>query len=57
MPRAMADAVGHGVVAVLLQRVARALHQLGEFLGMEQALSELPAQLFRPIAEQRPGGR
>ncbi|MCY1351475.1 hypothetical protein D9M69_377420 [compost metagenome] len=45
------------MVAVLLQGVTGALHQLGDFLGMEQALGELAAQLFGPVAEQGPGRR
>ncbi|MCY1520295.1 hypothetical protein D9M68_550700 [compost metagenome] len=43
------------MVAVLLQGVTGALHQLAQLLGMEQALGELPAQLLRPVAEQGPG--
>ncbi|MNV70783.1 hypothetical protein D3C71_1637650 [compost metagenome] len=55
MPRTVTDAIGHGEVAVLLQSVAGALHQLGHLLRVEQALGELTAQLLRPITEQRPG--
>ncbi|MNQ61280.1 hypothetical protein D3C85_755930 [compost metagenome] len=55
MPGAVADAIGHGEVAVLLQSVAGALHQLGHLLRVEQALGELTAQLLRPITKQRPG--
>ncbi|MNY27884.1 hypothetical protein D3C86_1618230 [compost metagenome] len=54
---AMANAIGHGVIAILLQRIARALHQSGQVLAMKQALGHLPAQLFRPVTEQGPGRR
>ncbi|MNN81602.1 hypothetical protein D3C81_1984460 [compost metagenome] len=57
MAVAMADAISHGVIAILLQRITRALHQTGQILAMKQALGQLPAQLFGPVTEQGPGGR
>ncbi|MCY1451849.1 hypothetical protein D9M71_687380 [compost metagenome] len=51
----MADAISHGVVAILFQRVARTLHEAGQILAMKQALGQLPAQLFGPVTEQGPG--
>ena len=53
----VADAVSHGVIAGLLQRLGGALHQQVLVLGMEQALHAHPAQLLRPVTEQGPAGR
>ena len=53
----VADAVGHGVIAGLLQRLGGALHQQVLVLGMEQALHAHPAQLLRTVTEQDPAGR
>ncbi|MNQ52633.1 hypothetical protein D3C85_666570 [compost metagenome] len=55
--RAMADAVGHGVVTVLLQGLAGALQQLLLVLLVKQRLHQGPAQLLGPVAEQGPAGR
>ncbi|MCY1440556.1 hypothetical protein D9M71_568380 [compost metagenome] len=57
MAVAMADAIAHSVIAILLQRIARALYEARQILAMEQALGHLPAQLFRPVTEQGPGSR
>ncbi|CRR19540.1 hypothetical protein PAERUG_E15_London_28_01_14_08269 [Pseudomonas aeruginosa] len=54
---AVADTVGDGQVAVLLQRFARAQRHLAAVLGVEQRLRRTPAQFLRPVAEQGPGSR
>ncbi|MNH06314.1 hypothetical protein D3C79_656760 [compost metagenome] len=49
---------GHGLVAVLLQRLGRLQQRLLAILGMEQRLHLHPAQFFRPVAQQAErGGR
>ena len=53
----MADAIGHGVITVLLQALPGPPHHGRQALAMEQALCQRPAQLPRPIPQQGPGSR
>ena len=53
----VADAVSHGVITVLLQRIPRPLHQAVQVMLMKQAAGQAPAQLLRPVAQQGPGRR
>ena len=53
----MTNAIAHGVVAVLLQCLARLLGLLSLILRMQQTIDRHAAQFFRQVAEQRPACR